>query len=122
MVILIAEDDAALRRFLGRILRGDGHTVIAAGDGEEALMASRAHNGPVDLLLTDCEMPRMGGLELCKHIGSERPETKLLVMSGELKTRERSLLARLPFLQKPFVPSDIRECIDSVFRRGPVSG
>ena len=122
MVILIAEDDAALRRFLGRVLVSDGHIVIAAGDGEEALMASRAHPGPLDLLLTDCEMPRMGGLELCSRIAAERPEAKMLIMSGELKAREQSSMARLPFLQKPFMPSDIRECIESVFRPAPVSG
>ena len=115
MVILIAEDNAALRRLLGRILVGDGHTVIAAGDGEEALVASRAYPGPLDLLITDCEMPRMGGLELCRHIAAERPEAKLLVMSGELKAREQSSMARLPFLQKPFMPSTVRESIEAVF-------
>ena len=115
MMILIAEDNVGLRYFLWRVLRDDGHRLIAASDGEEALRASRAHPGPIDLVLADFEMPRMNGLKLCRIIAAERPETKVVIMSGDPKARERCPVAGLPFLQKPFQLSGIRETIQTVF-------
>jgi len=115
MMILIAEDNVGLRYFLWRVLRDDGQRVIAASDGEEALRASRAHPGPIDLVLADFEMPRMNGLKLCRIIAAKRPETKVVIMSGDPNAGEQCALARLPFLQKPFQLSAIREMIQNMF-------
>lgn len=105
MVILIADDDEGVRYILCRRLRTNGHTVIAAGDGEEALEAICAHPGPADLAIIDVVMPRMGGLELCSRIAAERPGTRLIVMSAGTKGKSLAAKAGLPFLKKPFMAS-----------------
>ena len=70
MVILLAEDDVYEQYSIWKLLKADGFTVLTAGNGQFALEASRNHPGPVDLLLTDMEMPRMSGLgALQEHHG-----------------------------------------------------
>jgi CheY-like chemotaxis protein len=105
MVILLAEDDVQVQYSLWKLLKSDGFTVLTGGNGAFALEASRNHPGPVDLLLTDMEMPRMGGLELAETIAAERPGIKVLIMSGDLRDREQASMNGLPFLQKPFTPT-----------------
>ena len=62
--VLLAEDDTALRRYLGIVLRRAGYEVIAAADGLEALRLSLS--SPVSAVVTDAVMPRLGGPELCR--------------------------------------------------------
>ena len=111
MVILLAEDDVGVQFFIWKLLKADGYTVLTAGDGEAGLEASRNHPGPIDLLLTDLEMPRMDGQELYRRIASERPGIKVLMMSGALAERERVSMNGLPFLQKPFTATALRDAI-----------
>jgi len=113
-VILCAEDNVAIRCLVRTILRAEGFQVLAAGNGEAALRIARRHRGPVDLLLTDIEMPRMGGLELCRRIRAERPEIKVLVMSGDLDGEGQVALSGLPFLSKPFNPRTLRDQVEAV--------
>src|ERR1035437_7493749 len=109
-VILLVEDDVHEQYFVWKLLKADGFAVLTAGNGEFALEASRSHPGPIDLLLTDTEMPRMSGLELCRNIRVERPGIKVIVMSGDLG-REQVSMNGLPFLQKPFTPMALRDSI-----------
>jgi CheY-like chemotaxis protein len=118
MVILLVEDDVHVQYFVWKLLKADGFTVLTAGNGEFALEASRSHCGPIDLLLTDIEMPRMNGLELCRNIKPERPGIKVLVMSGDLREREQDSVNGLPFLQKPFTPTVLRDSIEALL--GPL--
>jgi CheY-like chemotaxis protein len=115
-VILCAEDDEQLQYFIWRLLKADGFTVLTANNGEFALDASRNHPGPVDLLLTDIEMPRMGGLELCRYILAERPGIKVLVMSSE--EQEQVSMSGLSFIQKPFTATALRNSIEALL--GPI--
>ena len=112
MVILIADDNGDLLHYLCGKLRADGHTTLAAGDGEEAMKAIRAHPGPIDLVLTDMVMPRLSGLELCDYAAAERPGTKCVAMAAGTKGRELATQAGLPFLQKPFTLSALRSLIE----------
>ena len=114
MVILCAEDDHGIRSFILKLLKADGHTVLAAGDGEAALEAARNHSGPIDLLLSDVEMPRMHGLELCRNLLAERPGIKVLMMSGAFGAREKMAMAGLPILQKPFNRTALRNSIQAL--------
>ena len=113
MVILLVEDDVHEQYFVWKLLKADGFAVLTAGNGEFALEASRSHPGPIDLLLTDTEMPRMSGLELCRNIRAERPGIKVIVMSGDLG-REQVSMNGLPFLQKPFTPTALRDSIEAL--------
>jgi CheY-like chemotaxis protein len=119
MVILLAEDDVQVQYSIWKLLKADGFTVLTAGNGVFALEACRNHPGSVDLLLTDLEMPRMSGLELCEKIRVERPGIKVLVMSGEPWSREQVSVNGWPFLQKPFTPTALRDAIAALL--GPIS-
>jgi CheY-like chemotaxis protein len=59
-----------------------GYRVLQAGDGEEALRIAEAHTEPIQLLLTDVVMPRLNGVELARRLTRQRPDTKVLYMSG----------------------------------------
>jgi CheY-like chemotaxis protein len=106
-VILIAEDEVIVRNFVRHILQADGHVVLAAADGYEALELSRKYAGTIDMLITDVKMPRMDGLELIERLQKERPKMRILIMSGyagEMRIQESGF----PFVHKPFLASFFR--------------
>lgn len=113
MVVLLVDDDVQIQFFISQLLQADGFTVLTACNGEAALEASRNYPARVDLLLTDVEMPRMNGLELCRIVAAERPGIKVLMMSGDPKGSERVSMHGLPFVQKPFSPKVLRASIES---------
>src|SRR5262249_29911660 len=82
-VILIAEDDVMVANFVRIALENDGHFILTASDGEDALLVASQFDGEVHLLLSDIKMPRMDGFELRQRILAARPELKVLFMSGE---------------------------------------
>jgi DNA-binding response OmpR family regulator len=121
MVVLLAEDDVQLQYFISQLLKADGFTVLNASNGELALEASRSHPGPIELLLTDIQMPRMDGLELCRNIRAEHPGIKVLVMSGDLRGREHAAVNGLLYLQKPFTLAALRDSITALLGQIPPS-
>jgi DNA-binding response OmpR family regulator len=119
MVVLLAEDDVQLQYSIWKVLKADGFTVLNASNGELALEASRSHPGPIQLLLTDFQMPRMDGLELCRIIRAERPGIKVLVMSGDLRGREHAAVNGSLYLQKPFTLAALRDSITALLGQIP---
>ena len=111
-IILVAEDDVIVRNTVRVLLQKEGHDVLVAADGYEALELSRDYTGSIDLLLTDMRMPRMGGAALVEQIRKERPEIRILVMAGLVGDR----LPQHPFLAKPFSAevfrTKVREVLD----------
>jgi two-component system cell cycle sensor histidine kinase/response regulator CckA len=104
-VILVVDDDTAVRQVAARVLQRVGYRVLQAGEGAEALSVARAHPGRLDLLLTDVVMPGMNGRELGERLTEERPETRLLYMSAY--TEDEVVLrgvrvADVAFVYKPF--------------------
>jgi two-component system cell cycle sensor histidine kinase/response regulator CckA len=104
-VILVVDDDVAVREVAARVLRRAGYRVLEAGDGSEALEVARSQVGPLDLLLTDVVMPGMNGRELAERLTQEHPGTRLLYMSAY--TEDEVILrgvrvAEMNFLYKPF--------------------
>lgn len=112
--ILFAEDEGPVRSFVSALLLRSGYELIVASDGKEALEKARQHVGPIHLLLSDVEMPRMTGIELAIQLNQERAETKVLLISG-LTTGMLVLNNGWHFLPKPFVGDmlrdRIRECL-----------
>jgi two-component system cell cycle sensor histidine kinase/response regulator CckA len=103
--VLVAEDEPEVRVAIERMLRLAGHEVLAAGDGEQAVAMSRAHRGPIDLLVTDVVMPHMGGGPLARRLMDERPEMRVLFVSGyswEGDLPSSDPARGIDFLQKPF--------------------
>lgn len=115
---ILLEDDAPLRSFVTALLVRLGYNLIAAGDGEEALEKAHQHVGPIHLLLSDVEMPRMTGIELATQLNQERPETKVLLISG-LATGMLVLNHGWQFLPKPFVGNMLRDRIQDFLTEIP---
>jgi signal transduction histidine kinase len=97
--ILVAEDDPAVRALATDMLREHGYTVLAAADGEEALLVAECHAEPIHLLLTDVMMPRMNGIELARAFGSIRPHARVLYMTGyaEMPAAADGIIVQKPF-------------------------
>jgi signal transduction histidine kinase/CheY-like chemotaxis protein len=124
--ILLVEDEEGVRELARDILRANGYTVFEARNGNEALLISERHQGPLDLLLTDVVMPRMSGRELAERLGPLRPDLSVLYMSGytdDAVIRHGVLGAGTAFLQKPFAPAAlvqrVRESLDLATARNP---
>jgi PAS domain S-box-containing protein len=113
--ILLVEDEDEVRTVLHQILIGRGYRVLQAGSGEEALVISRLHRGPVHLLLTDVTMPEMKGPELAQRLRAERPATRILFMSGYNDEQLSDGGPGSPLcLQKPFSPQRLSETVRSI--------
>ena len=112
--ILVAEDDAAIRRFLVAALAKAGYRTIEAADGVDALRrAEEQGGGAIQLLVSDVAMPRMGGLILAQSLRAKHPSLKVLFISGnaELMSAGGKLPSQAMVLQKPF---DTRQFLHSV--------
>jgi PAS domain S-box-containing protein len=109
--ILLVEDEGEVRRVLHQILVGKGYRVIQAESGDEALAMARMFRGAIHLLLTDVNMPQMKGPELATRLVAERPQTRVLFMSGY---NDESLPAEEIILQKPFAAQTLTQTIRSI--------
>jgi PAS domain S-box-containing protein len=115
--VLLVEDDLVVRELASQILEIKGYTVLEAGDAGEARRICREHEGPIHLLLADVVMPQMGGRALCDLLVRDRPQMKVLFMSGytdEAVMRHGVLREGSPFLQKPFTPTDLARAVRGV--------
>ena len=105
--VLLVEDEVSLRSLARRALEMYGYHVLEASSAEAAIQATRAHDGPIHLVLTDTVMPGRSGPELVRVLTAERPDLKVLYMSGytpEGILRHGLLQGVGAFLQKPFTP------------------
>ena len=117
--ILLAEDEAGVRRLVGMALRLQGYTVLETDCGASACRAAAAYGGPIHLLVTDVVMPDFGGRELSDAIRVTRPGIAVLYVSGYMDdavVRYGIEGSRDAFLQKPFTPLalayKVREVLD----------
>ncbi len=118
--VLVVEDENALRSLVQGFLSSNGHTVLEASRGDEALSICDQHKGPIHLVVTDVIMPQMSGRELATRLASMHPDIKVLFMSGYTNEgifRHGVLEKDTAFLQKPFTPKSlvrkVREVLDS---------
>ena len=72
--ILLVDDEPALRQVVAGWLRGRGHKVLEASDGQEGLEVAKRYSGSIGLLLTDIVMPRMNGAQLAGRLRKYVPE------------------------------------------------
>ena len=119
--ILVADDDAALRDVMPRILKPLGYDLLLAASGAEAIaLAERPGRKPIQLLVTDMVMEGMSGPELASRLGKTVPGLRVLFISGysEEMTRGAGFLAQgIGFLAKPFsideLAAKVREMLDA---------
>jgi PAS domain S-box-containing protein len=116
--ILLVEDNVAVRQAAKRILTECSYEVLEARSGPEALELSRQHKKPIHLLLADVVMPGVSGREVARQLCLERPELKVLYMSGFEPESAEAGDSRDPvvFFRKPFTGAalldKLREVLD----------
>ena len=104
-VILLVDDDNALRKPIAEYLSMHGYKVLAASDGAQALQIAKQHTDSIQLLLTDVSLPKVNGTELARAVAKICPKVAILYMSGytdrEIPDYDPARL-KVGFLQKPF--------------------
>jgi PAS domain S-box-containing protein len=108
--VLVVEDADPVRSLAARALDAAGYRVLTAIDGVDALRTSAAWSAPIDLVLTDVVMPRMGGDELATRLAEFRPESRVLFMSGytgSIFRRDGHSEPQPHFVEKPFRVDDL---------------
>lgn len=114
--ILLVEDEKALRKLTQRILTEAGYRVLEASDGAQALRVAAGEVGEIDLVLTDVEMPTLGGRGMVAELNELSPNIKVLFMSGYTDNeilRRGIRTAKTHFLQKPFTAAALRMAVEA---------
>jgi CheY-like chemotaxis protein len=109
--ILVVEDEASLRDLIRTLLAESGYRVLDTGGGPQALEIARQHQESIHLLLTDVVLPGISGTTLADEIVKQRPEVKVLFMSGYIghhAATQGMLEAGTLLLQKPFEAEVLR--------------
>ena len=112
--VLIADDEESMRTLVARAIAMDGHHIVTAQDGAEALEILTRENGAFDLLLSDIQMPIMDGIALALSAARDFPDLIILLMTGFAHQRERaSNLSAIAHdvITKPFSVADIRTAV-----------
>jgi DNA-binding response OmpR family regulator len=108
MKILVAEDEPIMLKTIELRLKKDGHTVITADNGRDALMHLEDHNP--DMIITDIMMPYASGLEIVGKVRSEGKKTPIIVLSAmgqENVVLEAFNLGANDYITKPFSPNEL---------------
>jgi CheY-like chemotaxis protein len=103
--ILVVDDEPMLRQVFYKILENGGYDVLSASSGAEALAICRRSSPPIDLLITDYNMPEMDGVELARECSAMHPALPVLYVSGgnhDPRLYSDLQKPRRAFLEKPF--------------------
>ncbi len=111
--VLVVDDDPDALGFMSQCLLNARYSVLTATGGQQALEKSDAYAPPIDLLLTDFQMPGMSGIDLATAISARRPEIKVLMISG-FASGLLVLNEGWHFLAKPFIPSQLLALISEL--------
>jgi PAS domain S-box-containing protein len=120
-VVLVVDDEAALRNVARRALERQGLKVIEAIDGDDGLEKFKQYESVLSLVMLDITMPGMNGIELLHEIRRIRANVPAIIASGYDRPDELSGLMqddRTRFLQKPFELAALREVVASLVARG----
>jgi CheY-like chemotaxis protein len=115
--VLVAEDEPSVRSITVRALREKGFEVLPAVDGEDAVRIVRAHRGPIDFLVSDLVMPRMGGVQLATTLQSLGHVPRILFITGYAEGGELDAAGEVQgagVLVKPFPPSTLLASIEEL--------
>jgi len=108
--LLLAEDDAAVRKMMKSILEEFGYSVLVAADGTAAVEVFRENSERIDLVLSDLIMPQMNGWEAYAAMRKIRPDIKVIFSSGytaDIIAQKGTLEEGVTFISKPMNPSEL---------------
>ena len=114
-IIVIVDDDPTIQLIAGELLKAEGHAIVHAGDGVEALKILEA--APADLVVLDMLMPNMDGLSFLKHLKTTggykfTPVIMLTTESQEAKKAEGRAAGARAWITKPFQPSQLVDAVN----------
>jgi two-component system response regulator RegX3 len=118
--VLVVEDEASLREGIVDLLRGDGHTVTAVGDGAAAVETGL--QGPCDLVVLDLMLPRLDGMDVCRRLRAARPGLPILMLTarGSEDDKVRGLIEGADdYVTKPFSARELLARVRALGRRAP---
>ncbi len=121
--VLVVEDDASVRGIIRRMLAKAGYTVLVAESGAEGLSRCREHEGDIHLVLADVVMPSMNGRAFRELLLRERPDARVLLMSGytdDALGRKGVLATEVNFIAKPFNANTLLCRVRSILDQGDV--
>ncbi|MEO8550316.1 MAG: response regulator transcription factor [Kofleriaceae bacterium] len=122
MRVLVVEDEPSLRDGISDLLRGDGHTVTAVGDGVAGVEAGLGEL--FDLVLLDLMLPRLDGVEVCRRLRSARPGLPILMLTarGSEDDKVRGLGEGADdYVTKPFSARELLARVRALGRRAPTA-
>ena len=118
-VVLVVDDDSAIRRVVRTVLEADNFEVVEAADGPAALLLLDAINarGPEAVVL-DIMMPGIDGIEVCRRIDHERVKVVMLSVRDDADTKERAAKAGADaYLTKPFSAIELLDAVEKLTPR-----
>ncbi len=121
--ILVAEDEALLRRILAGLFEEAGYHVVAASTGREAL--ERFAESAPDLVVTDIRMPEMDGIELLERLKALDPEVLVIIMTAFSSVESAVAALRAgahDYIVKPFVNDDVLKAVRNALRQKELLG
>ena len=120
--ILIADDEANIRRVLGAILEREGYEVTTVANGREALAAM---NPEVAAVITDLKMPEMDGMALLRQLGADHPDVPVVMITahGSVESAVEAVkLGAFDYLEKPFEQEQIQQIVTKAVRTHVLAG
>ena len=117
--ILIADDEARIRRLVSDFLKRDGHTIVEAADGKEALNILENRRPGLDMAILDVMMPGMDGLTVCTQI-RKTSHVPIIIVSAKDSPLDRITgitLGSDDYMVKPFLPLELVTRVKALFRR-----
>src|SRR5262249_49838373 len=122
-IILLVEDEDAVRTFAARALTNRGYTILEASNGEAALEILRAETRTVDLVISDVMMPNMDGPSLAREIRRLKPGLRMLFISGYAEEAFKKSLENMDhfeFLAKPFTLKQLAAKVKEIMQEPAV--
>ncbi len=117
-LVMIVDDEEPLRLLLGSLLKMNGFRVLLAGTGKDAIRICARFRRPIDLMITDIQMPELSGFDLAGLIAGLRPGMPVLFISGALSESDPEVRERLSpvrdFLAKPFTQKSLASKVESI--------
>ena len=107
--VLVVDDVPEVRMVLRALLEEPEVEVVEAGDGQQALDALAVE--PVDLVITDCKMPNMNGIELMRRAKEEYPAVPFIVVSSTARSEDLVDLKPRAVMSKPFKLLELKEAV-----------
>ena len=115
--VLVVDDEEVLRRVGKRTLERQGHRVLVAADGPEALEQMARHGDAIAWVLLDLTLPGMGGAEVLRALRAQKPGLPVVLVSGGERpdVSEGFLEQDLEsFLRKPYSAADLKACVTAL--------